>query len=133
MVTSQAKRSNSTFLIVVVLVIVFLLGSALLSCGSPQLNVGGSARGGTQPTATALSSKSTRAQATATATPKQAVPTATKIATKSSTQNTTSSGSQGSTSAGGSLPQTGIGLGASLAGFLLAGLATGVHWLRQRR
>ncbi len=87
------------------------------------------------PTATRAGGKgatptATRIRSGGQATPAKASPTPTR--TRGTAQRTPTRAKPTATPSGGKLPQTGVEMGAPLAGLALAGLASGAHWLRRR-
>ncbi len=148
--TTESKSNFGTIILVLLLTLAFLVGTALFGYVGYQLLTAGSGRRAAgvslvatstptatpsvaRPTYTPLPTITPAARPTATKTPMATVaasPTATKVATAAPKPSPTK---RPTTAGDGELPQTGLGSTASLATLLLASSAVGARWLRRRR
>lgn len=144
MESSEQKRGFGTMVLVLLLALAFVVGTGLFAYIGFQFMSGGQGGQTAQsnpPTATVRPSPTATAKPTVVAPTSTPVPTVEPPATALPTRQETATRAPGvrpSPTAqfrpGGeeSLPQTGLGPLASIAGILLAGTALGSRWLRRR-
>jgi len=135
MESSEQKGGFGTIVLVLLLVLAFIVGTALFAFVGYQFLSGGQ-RGQTarleQPTAPTMTATATPTTAAPTSTPVPTVrPPATAVPTLAATA-TPAPTVQHQTGSEDNLPQTGVGHVASAASVLLAGAALGSRWLRRR-
>ncbi len=131
MESTEPRRGFGTTVLVLLLALAFLVGTALfVYVGSQLLSPGGGRQPAVAdlPTPTTLPSPTATLAPTATSQP-TATPEATATSAPTKARPTATSGSSGN----GDMPQTGVGPVASVGALFLAGIAVGARWLRRRR